>query len=368
MGRWSSHQTTPGVSSAPLPAPTRPRRARTSARPAQRSEPLAPASGTAGPTAASWPAGGRWAPSRAAATSQPRRAVASCRRRPGPSGSAISRQGSRRVRSASTSGGSGPRLLTASGVSATAATRRGSGQPAAWARLATAGRCGAWPEVSMSSRCRRSWLVSPASSALASSYPAEQEAASSSMYQKTASPMRANVSGFPWPCLASSCRRCQVTRAPTRSAARSALRLRPSVASSRPRSRNMPAADAVSAGSAAAEVTVCVTRAPKPATASWATRRTARAAASSPGWAYSSTSRMIAVVMSSASEPSAGSSQPAASPETTGHPAESTSAYFSTPAMLLAGNASVTRPLLPRDNRRPDLLIAVSRHAGGADL
>ena len=73
---------------------------------------------------------------------------------------------------------------------------------------------------------------------------------------------------------------------------------------------------------AAAEAPGWATRAPKPATASWATRRTARAAASSPGWAYSATSRMIAAVMSSASEPSAGSSQPAASPGTAGHPAK----------------------------------------------
>ncbi len=93
---------------------------------------------------------------------------------------------------------------------------------------------------------------------------------------------------------------------------------------------------------AAAAVADWVTRAPKPATASWATRCTARAAASSPGWAYSSTSRAIAAVMSSASEPSAGSSQAAASPETPGQSAEITSAYCSTPVMLLAGNASVT--------------------------
>ncbi len=212
--------------------------------------------------------------------------------------------------------GSGPGLLPASGVSATAATRRGNGQPAAWARLAIAGAGGAGLVVSMSSRRRRSWLVSPASSALASAYPAEQEAASSSMYQKTVSPMWANASGFPLPCRACSCRLCQVTRAPMRSAACSALMLRPSVASSRPRSWNMPAAEAVSGGSAAAAAAGWVTRAANPATASWATRRTPRAAASLPGWAYSSTSRMIAAVMSSASELSAGSSQPATSPGT----------------------------------------------------
>ncbi len=100
------------------------------------------------------------------------------------------------------------------------------------------------------------------------------------------------------------------------------------------------------------------TRARRPATASWATRRTVRATSSSPGWAYSGTSRRIVAVMASASEPGGAAGL-----------AGSTSAYCSTTATLLASNATVTCAFLSAgDNRRPYSLTAVSRRAADADL
>ena len=65
------------------------------------------------------------------------------------------------------------------------------------------------------------------------------------------SPSRANTSASPPPCRAFSRSRCQVTRAPTRSAVCSASRLRPAAASTRPMSWNMRVIGSVGAAGSA---------------------------------------------------------------------------------------------------------------------
>ena len=202
-----------------------PRRARASACRAQRRELAARASGTDGPRA----------------PVHPRRPRSTASARPGPSGSGTSRHGSFRATSTRTSGGSagsGPKCSWPRSSRATTATRRGRAHPAARARSATASRETGGSVTIRSSSRRRRRSSSPATSALAWAKPSEQAAASSSRYRNRASPTGPIASMLRLPRTACSHSIRQVTRAPSRSAAWSGSRLRPSAASIRPMSRN----------------------------------------------------------------------------------------------------------------------------------
>ncbi|WP_256863137.1 hypothetical protein [Microbispora sp. GKU 823] len=130
---------------------------------AQPSEFAAAASGTAGPIAAR----------------QPRRALSSACTRPGPPGSGTTRHGTLRSSPVSTSGGSTGRGEPPSRSSrATPATVRGSRQPAALARSATASGEAAGRVSSRSSSRRRRRSISPAACARASAKPSAAAAAS----------------------------------------------------------------------------------------------------------------------------------------------------------------------------------------------
>jgi hypothetical protein len=169
-----------------------------------------------------------------------------------------------------------------------------------------------------------------------------------------ASPIRANASVFPsftsvFPsfCRACSHSRCQVTRAPTRSAACSGSRLRPAAASIRPISWNIRAVGSQGEGTSAI-------RAANWRTASLATWCTTLACVPSSPRPYSGTSRRMAAVMSSARESRSGRIQLAVSRTvsggTGGHSA-ATTPTCRTIRMLLAGNAYVTG--VPRNARVP---------------
>ncbi|MEV3984886.1 hypothetical protein [Nonomuraea sp. NPDC049758] len=122
--------------------------------------------------------------------------------------------------------------------SATPATVRGSRQPAALARSATASGAAGGRLSSRSSRRSRRRPSSPAARALASSKPWAAASASWSRQTKMASPRSYRVCGVRPSGSAISVSRRQQTRAPSRMAVCSGSRLRPSAASPLPIMRN----------------------------------------------------------------------------------------------------------------------------------